>query len=77
MPRSVTADPDSESSKARRACELGVPIIAESVLLAMLTVVSHISRRQFRPERGGDGRRRVNRFPTGNRAKGSGTAASD
>jgi DNA polymerase-3 subunit epsilon len=40
----VAADPDSESSKARRARELGVPIIAESVFLAMLhRGVSHQS----------------------------------
>jgi DNA polymerase-3 subunit epsilon len=32
----VAADPDSESSKARRAREIGVPIVAESVFLAML-----------------------------------------
>ena len=32
----VAADPDSESAKARRARELGVPLIAEPVFLAML-----------------------------------------
>lgn len=32
----VAADPDSESSKARRARELGIPLIAEPVFLAML-----------------------------------------
>ena len=32
----VAADPDSESTKARRARELGIPIIAEQVFLAML-----------------------------------------
>lgn len=32
----VAADPDSESGKARRARELGIPLIAEPVFLAML-----------------------------------------
>jgi DNA polymerase-3 subunit epsilon len=32
----IAADPDSESGKARRARELGVPLIAEPVFLAML-----------------------------------------
>jgi DNA polymerase-3 subunit epsilon len=32
----VAADPDSESTKARRARELGIPIIAEPVFLTML-----------------------------------------
>jgi DNA polymerase III subunit epsilon len=32
----VAADPDSESAKARRARELGIPLIAEPVFLAML-----------------------------------------
>ena len=32
----VVADPDSESAKARRARELGIPLIAEPVFLAML-----------------------------------------
>ncbi|MGB6613710.1 MAG: BRCT domain-containing protein, partial [Trebonia sp.] len=32
----VAADPDSESSKARRARELGIPLIAEPVFLTML-----------------------------------------
>lgn len=32
----VAADPDSESSKARRARELNVPIVAEQVFIAML-----------------------------------------
>lgn len=32
----IAADPDSESAKARRARELGIPLIAESVFLAML-----------------------------------------
>jgi DNA polymerase-3 subunit epsilon len=32
----VAADPDSESGKARRARELGVPLVAESVFVAML-----------------------------------------
>jgi DNA polymerase-3 subunit epsilon len=32
----VAADPDSESGKARRAHELGIPLIAEPVFLAML-----------------------------------------
>lgn len=32
----VAADPDSESSKARRARELSIPLIAEPVFLAML-----------------------------------------
>lgn len=32
----VAADPDSESAKARRARELGIPLIAEPVFLALL-----------------------------------------
>jgi len=32
----VAADPDSESSKARRARGLGIPLIAEPVFLTML-----------------------------------------
>jgi DNA polymerase-3 subunit epsilon len=32
----VAADPDSQSSKARRARELGIPLIAEPVFLTML-----------------------------------------
>jgi DNA polymerase-3 subunit epsilon len=32
----VAADPDSESAKARRAHELGIPLIAEQVFVAML-----------------------------------------
>lgn len=32
----VAADPDTESAKARRARELGIPLIAEPVFLAML-----------------------------------------
>ena len=32
----VAADPDSESAKARRARELGIPLVAEPVFLAML-----------------------------------------
>lgn len=32
----VAADPDSESAKARRARELGIPLIAEQVFVAML-----------------------------------------
>lgn len=32
----VAADPDSESTKARRARELGIPLIAEPVFLTML-----------------------------------------
>jgi DNA polymerase-3 subunit epsilon len=32
----VAADPDSESTKARRARELGVPVVAEAVFVAML-----------------------------------------
>ena len=39
----VVADPDSESTKARRARELGIPLIAEPVFLAMLD--RRISRR--------------------------------
>ena len=32
----VAADPDTESTKARRARELGIPLIAEPVFLTML-----------------------------------------
>jgi hypothetical protein len=32
----VAADPNSESTKARRARELGIPLIAEQVFLTML-----------------------------------------
>ena len=32
----IAADPDSESAKARRARELGIPLIAEPVFIAML-----------------------------------------
>jgi hypothetical protein len=32
----VAGDPDSESTKARRARELDVPIVAEQVFIAML-----------------------------------------
>ena len=38
----VAADPDSESAKARRARELNIPLVAESVFLAMLDCgISH------------------------------------
>ena len=53
----VAADPDTESAKARRARELGIPLIAEPVFLAMLDCGERGRREQVRlaAERSGPG----------------------